>query len=423
MKKYFSIASAAVILSLAAAASAQDTVTLRFYTTQPEATERPMIETCAAELGINVDATFVQGGVNNLMTELRALNTGGSLPDVFWMSSGFVAEFVLDGLLLNIQEYVDRDIMPQAENYFVSAFEAGRVNGDLYAFPNHFVHTVMFYNIDAFEEAGVPLPTTDWTWEDFRSAAEALTIDKNGDGLTDQYGYYFFGRYAHIEAWVYQNNGDWLNADKTAFEPTPEAVATIEFLKSLIDDGLAPTPAEMQGLPNPFTSGLAAMWLDGSWSIDTIRSNATFRFGVAIPPRGPSWQRDIAHGWSDMYAVGAFTQHPEESWALINCLTGPNRTADLVEAGKIPVYRPVAESEAWLELDKQPANKALLLEWAEFIGPNAFTPGWGEWRGYVDGAGLQGQLDEVFNGNRSIEEALNAVRTTVTNVLNRFYSN
>lgn len=94
------------------------------------------------------------------------------------MSSGFVGEFVLDGLLLNIQEYVDRDIMPQAENYFVSAFEAGRVNGDLYAFPNHFVHTVMFYNIDAFEEAGVPLPTTDWTWEDFRSAAEALTIDK-----------------------------------------------------------------------------------------------------------------------------------------------------------------------------------------------------------------------------------------------------
>lgn len=412
-----------LVLSLSVA-TAQD-ITLTYYTIQPEATERPLVEICEAELGVNVEVSFVEGGVNGLMTELRALNTAGQLPDVFWMSSGFIDEFALDGLLLNLQPYVDRDIMPQSENYFTSAFAAGRfpdkVTGDMYAFPNHFVETVLYYNVDAFDAAGLDYPNSEWTWDDFRAAAEALTLDNNNDGLVDQYGYYFFGRYAHIEAWVYQNNGRWLNADKTAFEASPEAIETIEFLASLIEDGFAPTPAETTGLPNPFSSGLAAMWVDGSWAIDTLRTEANFTFAIAPIPRGPQWTTDTAHGWSDMTSIGFDTEHPDEAWALVNCLTGPNRTVELTEAGKIPVYRPVAESEAWLEADKLPANKSFLLEWAEYIGPNAFTPGWGEWRGYVDGAGLQGQLDEAFNGNISVEDAIARAAETANAVLARFY--
>jgi multiple sugar transport system substrate-binding protein len=418
----------AVLLALLLSATlviAQEPVTLRYYTTQPEATEQAMVDICAAELGINVDVTFFPDGVNSLMTELRVLNTANQLPDVFWMSSGFIDEFALDGLLLNLQPFVDRDIMPQAENYFTTAFGAGRfpdkVSGDMYAFPNHFVETVLYYNVDAFDAAGLDYPTAEWTWEDFRAAAEALTVDSNADGLVDQYGYYFFGRYAHIEAWVYQNNGRWLSADKTRFEATPEAVETLEFLTGLITDGLAPTPAEVQGLPNPFSSGLAAMWVDGSWAIDTLRQEAQFEYAIASLPRGPQWVTDTAHGWSDMTSVGATTAQPEEAWALVACLTGPNRMAELVEAGKIPVYRPVAESEAWLETDLLPANKSLLLEWAAYIGPNAFTPGWGEWRGYVDGAGLQGQLDEAFNGNITVEQAIANAANTANTVLARFY--
>ena len=188
----------------------------------------------------------------------------------FWMSSGFVDEFAQDGLLYNIQEFVDRDIMPQAEDYFTSSFDAGRwpdkSEGDMYAFTNHFVETILYYNIDAFDAAGVDYPAEGWTWDDFLAAAQALTMDENDDGLTDQYGYYFYGRYAHVESWVYQNNGRWLNPEKTDFVASPEAVETVMFLDSLIDEhGVAPTPAEMEGVDNPFVQGLAAMWVDGIW--------------------------------------------------------------------------------------------------------------------------------------------------------------
>ena len=123
--------------------------------------------------------------------------------------------------------------------------------------------------------------------------------------------------------------------------------------------------------------------------MDDVRDSG-FNFGVGPIPRGPEAEGDTAYGWSDMTAVGATTEHPEEAWALISCLSGPNRTIDLTDDGKIPVYRPVALSDEWLELDQLPANKRYLLEWADYVGPTSFTPGWGEWRGYVGGAGFTG---------------------------------
>jgi multiple sugar transport system substrate-binding protein len=74
-------------------------------------------------------------------------------------------------------------------------------------------------------------------------------------------------------------------------------------------------------------------------------------------------------------------QHPDEAWEFINFMTGPARTIDLTFGGKIPIYKPVALSEEFLEQDQQPDNKGLLLEWADNTGPTTFTPGWGEWRG------------------------------------------
>jgi len=428
--KVFSlIASAAMLAIFAVTAFAQDEVVLTYYTPfsgSSDEKERALLEICEAELGITVEYTAVSGsGIGELMAELRALNTAGEMPDVFWMSSGFVDEFASDGLLLNLQPYVDEFIMPIADEYFTASFNAGRspnkVDSDMYAFPNHFVETVLYYNIDMFDAAGLEYPSEGWTWDDFLAAAEALTFDENEDGLVDQYGYYFFGRYAHVESWIYQNGGELLNAERDEFAADEAAMEAINFLHSLIfEHGVAPTPAEMEGISNPFQEGIAAMWVDGSWAIGGLR-DSDVNFGIGPVPRGPQAEGDTAYGWSDMTSISATTEHPEEAWALVQCLTGPNRTVDLVEDGKMPVYRATALSDEWLEADQLPANKLFLLEWADNIGPTSFTPGWGEWRGYVDGAGLQGQLDEAFNGNLDIETAVSAASETANAVLGRFY--
>lgn len=411
--------------------SAQD-VTLRYFMWDPsfEESEQMMVDICSAELGVNVEFEVI--GTPDYWTNLQALAAAGDLPDVFSMSSGFVDEWIADGLLLNMQEYIDRDIMPQAENYFTGLLDVARApdktTGDAYAFPFAFVETVLFYNMDAFDAAGLEYPSEDgWTWDEFLTAAQALTIDEGDDGVVEQYGYWFYGRYAHIESWVYNNGGSFLSDDRTSFEPDAAAVETLEFLVSLVQEhGVAPAPGEMEGIrqQDVFPLGLAAMWVDGAWNISSNRdqlAGSDLRWGIAPIPQGPSATEPQAYGWPDLMAISSTTEHPDEAWDFVNCMTGPLRTVELTFPGKIPVYRPTAEAEEWLELDQLPANKSFLLDWANYTGPTSFTPGWGEWRGYVDGAGLEGQIDAAVSGNITVEEALAAAGETANAVLGRFY--
>ena len=172
-----------------------------------------------------------------------------------------------------------------------------------------------------------------------------------------------------------------------------------------------------------FPLGMAAMWVDGAWNINGNRENIgdQFQWGIAPIPRGPQATGDAAYGWPDSMSVAATCENPDVAWDFIKFMTGPERTIDLTFGGKIPIYKPVALDPAFLEADQQPDNKGFLLDWANNTGPTTFTPGWGEWRGYTDGAGLEGQLNDVFNGVSDLDTALGNVNEHANSVLQRYY--
>lgn len=406
---------------------AAEEVSLTYYMWDPsfEETEQQMVDKYM-EANPNVTVELNTIGTPDYWTRLEALAAADDLPCVYNMSAGFVDQWISDGLLLDIQEYVDRDINP--DDYFTGVFDVVRnkETGNMHAFPFAFVETVLYYNQDAFDEAGVPYPEAGWTWDEFLDAAQQLTIDEGDDGVVDQYGFWFYGRYAHIESWVYQNDGRLLNDDKTRFEPDENAVEALSFLTSLIHEhGVAPEPAEMEGIrqQDVFPQGLTAMWVDGAWNIQNNRDivDGSFNWAVAPIPRGPQATEGTAYGWPDSMAIASTCENPDVAWDFINFMTGPERTIDLTFGGKIPIYQPVALSDQFLEADQQPPNKGFLLEWAENTGPTSFTPGWGEWRGYTDGAGLEGQLDAVFNGDTDLDTALQNATEHANGVLQRFY--
>ena len=411
-----------------AAEEPAEEITMRYFMWDPsfEEKEQQMVDKfTAANPNITIDFEVV--APPDYWTKLGALSAADDLPCVFNMSAGFVDQWISDGLLYNIQSYVDNsDITP--EEYYTGVFDVTRDKntGDMHAFPFAFVETVLFYNKDAFDAAGVPYPEAGWTWEQFLAAAQALTIDEGDDGMIDQYGFWFYGRYAHIESWIYQNDGSLLSENKTRFAPDANALEALAFLDSLIHEhGVAPEPKEMEGVrqQDVFPLGMAAMWVDGAWNINGNRETIgdSFNWGIAPLPRGPQAETDKAYGWPDSVAVGANCAYPDQAWDFIEFMTGPERTIDLTFGGKIPVYKPVALSEEFLEADQQPDNKGFLLEWADYTGPTSFTPGWGEWRGYTDGAGLEGQLGDVFNGVTDLETAIASITAHANEVLERFY--
>lgn len=411
----------------AGAETAIEPVALRYFMWDPsfEETEQTVVDKfMAANPDISVEMETI--GTPDIWTKLSALAAADELPCVFTMSAGFVDQWISDGLIADIQDYVDQDIDP--EEYFTGTFDVVRnkESGRMHAFPFAFVETVLFYNRDAFDEAGVAYPEEGWTWDDFLDAAQKLTVDEDGDGTADQYGFWSFGRYAHVEPWVYQNNGRLLNENKTRFEPDENAVEALAFLDSLIHEHqVAPEPKEMEGIrqQDVFGLGMAAMWVDGAWNINNNREviGDEINWAIAPLPRGPQAEGDTTYGWPDSLSVASTCEHPDEAWEFIKFITGPDRTIELTFGGKIPIYKPVALAEEFLEADQQPDNKGFLLEWADHTGPTTFTPGWGEWRGYTDGAGMQGQLDDVFNGVTDLDTALQNITEHANSVLERYY--
>jgi len=406
-------------------AFAQD-VTLNYMGWNPaqlELERDAIAEFEAKHPNVTVRATAFK--VKDYWPRLSTLAASGDLPDVFMMSSGFVQEWASSGNLANLSEYVSPKHLSE---YFESAASFGVVDGARVAFPQNWVAPVMFYNIDMFEEAGVPLPKEDWSWDDFLSAAKALTKDKDGDGQIDQWGMWLFGRYAHIEPWVFRNGGRYLNEDGTAIELNEQAVNALKFLTDLTRvHKVAPLPQDMEGIrqQDVMPMGMAAMYVGGSWRIDNTRKVAgdAFKWAIAQVPEGPDATpaTSRAYAWADMLSVSDESEHKDLAWEFIQHMVGKGRTAGDFPSGKVPAYIAIANDPEWLESEQQPKNKELLLKIGQQPAYAGFTKSWSAWRGYgVSGsAGMNGELDEVFNGRKSLEEAIEAFTANANDVLSR----
>src|SRR5690606_12687428 len=89
----------------------------------------------------------------------------------------------------------------------------------------------LFYNKDAFNEAGLSMPTDNWTIDDFRDAAIQLT-KKNPDGSIAQWGIEFHRFF--IWPFIRMNGGRLLSEDGT-YAPfdQPEVYEALQWLADI----------------------------------------------------------------------------------------------------------------------------------------------------------------------------------------------
>jgi ABC-type glycerol-3-phosphate transport system substrate-binding protein len=191
----------------------------------------------------------------------------------------------------------------------------------------------------------------------------------------------------------------------------------MKFLSDLVVvDKTSPTPAQMQGISKPFTTGKVGMTTEGTWRIDSYRSGLEDDFGIVMVPKGPqSGGKDVVFGWADAYSVSAFTKHAQESWDWIMFMAGPGRPIDSIVGGKIPAWKESAYSEEWLEKDQLPANKALVLRSADLIGESVtLPPRFDEWNSAV-----QSDFDKISLGEGEFYAVMKELDAKVESILAR----
>ncbi len=140
-----------------------------------------------------------------------------------WLASKRYIEPLNDRIERDAEELRISEIFPVA-------LETAQYEGTYWVLPWDGFCELIYANLDLFEQAGIPEPTKDWTWDDFARIAKQLTRDTNGDGILDQYGTFLMMNILHNQKVLWAFGAEWMDPGRTRITiGSPQAVQALEF--------------------------------------------------------------------------------------------------------------------------------------------------------------------------------------------------
>lgn len=221
--------------------------------------------------GVKVNIEVVNW--DNYWTLLYAGASGGTMPDVFWMHSNNAQMYMENDMLLDLTDYIAASDKVDLANYYQGITDLYSLNGRNYAVAKDHDTIALLYNKALFDQYGVDYPTDDWTWEDYKAAAEAITVASNGEVYggavntnNNQDSFYNI---------IYDFGGFVISEDqKKSGWDDPNTIKAFEFIATLLNTADNPNSAwapqqlvAENGKDRLFTNNKIAMDTEGSWMI------------------------------------------------------------------------------------------------------------------------------------------------------------
>jgi len=295
---------------------------------------------------------------------------GGKVPDVVQVATEGQRLFASRGLALPIDEYIERD-KDYIEEYYNDIHpnlvewnkKYSSLDGNTYYLPGEFNTMCVWYNMQLFQEVGVDEPTDDWTWDDFLSAAQEITRPGEVYGMHVP-PEYFTG----IMPWLLTNGASTLNDEWTeSTVDTPQSVETFEFMRSLVEKKVSPSPG---GTFDPFSAtaqGKLAMFGGGRWPVINMR-DLDFVEEMKIVAWPQSEGKGSPVGWNG-YPIMKESQNTEAAWAFVKFIASKRSSEYFARQGGtiVPPRRSVAISDAFLSTAPEGSEK--LYEALDYATP------------------------------------------------------
>ncbi|HVM21426.1 MAG TPA: sugar ABC transporter substrate-binding protein, partial [Egibacteraceae bacterium] len=285
-------AMAAVVLAACATAAPQsaDLAEIQFVlfgdATETAGYQRMIDEFHETTPGVRVTMSPV-AKQDDLLAKLTTGFAGGSPPDVFLINYRKYGQFAAQGVLAPVQPYLDASDNLDEGDFAQTSMDAFRFDGEeLTCLPQNVSSLVVYYNADAFADAGVDPPTPGWSWDDFLAAAQALT----GDG---RYGVGVEPSLIRLAPFVWSAGGDLVDDHEDPTRLTildGRARAAVDFFLDLQSEhGVVPPEREELSLDaeSRFVNGGLGMLLDSRRVVPTLRTITGFEWDVAPLPVAP----------------------------------------------------------------------------------------------------------------------------------------
>jgi len=393
----------ALLLGSLSAVTAQDDVTIQLmgWSSSPAENDALQAQVDAFEAA-NPNVTVDLQLIPEYETTVQAAFASGDGPDVFYVDSSRLPDYVDAGVIAPAE-----DNLEAPEGFYPALLDIFTIDGTLYCPPKDFSTMTLQYNIDAFDAAGLEYPTADWTWEDLRAAAEALTTD-------DMVGLVVPPNLERVLPFMYQAGGSVLNEDNSEVTfNSEENLAAMEFILGMFEDGIAAFPADVDAGWGGEALGkeTVAMAMEGNWVIQFMQDTyPDVNWGVAEMPAGSAGEATMA--FTVCYGVSANTEHPEEAWSLVNSLTNEEGAAAVAAAGFGVMPTRESAAEAWLAARGE--------EFQPFVAGADYSHRWQLPVGFAEFTdAFNNAFREAAAGNLTAEEVLEDASEVGEEVLSR----
>lgn len=325
-------------------------VTVNLYHTIPAATEAYWKQTLLPPFEKqypNMTLVSFQLGVENPSVIRTKIKAGGdTAPDMAWLESGETGVYVQANLLPDVDGWLNSHASIK-QNIFPSLIKLSSYQGKVWSFPWMTNNTAMQINLDAFQAAGVPIPSQDptktWTWDEFAQACKLISQKAGMKGFLMNNGGNGWDAWL-FHAWLGTNGGTFLTDSGDPGFNNAAGVETMTFLQNLVKDGYTAFSAPGMGYdPSGWYSGKAAIMANGPWNFpDLVKFN---KFKFTVVPYPVNKQPATNTGGDQLFV---FNNNPQKVAYEFDyaqyMLTDDFQTAFNIESGNLPVTQSATNS-------------------------------------------------------------------------------
>ncbi|MDI3297761.1 MAG: ABC transporter substrate-binding protein [Bacillota bacterium] len=272
-------------------------------------------------------------------TYVTQISSGSPTPDVYSGDVIWPAQFAAHGLAMPLDRYFPRSVTARL---IPGAVQADTFQGKLYAVPWFTDAGFLYYRKDLLQRYDLPVPAT---WDQLFQ--EAQTLQQRG---AVRYGFVFQG--AQYEGLVCDftemlagAGGQVLAPDGKVLLDSPQAVKAAQFLRKLVQSGVAPEAVSTYQEPdslNVFATGDAAFLRNWpyAWAVlnDPQQSKVVGKVGMAVLPDWPGGTQGPAAlgGWN--LFINPHSKHVDAAVTFIKFLISPQAQKFIaLKGGHLPV--------------------------------------------------------------------------------------
>jgi multiple sugar transport system substrate-binding protein len=279
---------------------------------------------------------------------------GNKQPDIAYMYGTNMPQIAQAPKLVDLTSRV-QDPSYDWNDFFPGERAVATVGGKVLGVPALVDNLMIVYNKDLFKAAGLPTPSPDWTWDDVRTDAKALT-----DTSKQQFGLVFPADGSETTVWqwepmLWEAGGDILTSDdsKAAFN-SAAGTRALTVLQQMQQDGslyldFHPDSGKYSQL---FNSGNIGMVITGPWDLSSFPD---VNYGVQVMPSfDPGGNHDTIAGPDNWVVFDNGTDHVNASWEFLSYLSSPDIVLqDSLATSHLPTRASVEQMPGFAEFDKK----------------------------------------------------------------------